>query len=189
MHTGRVILNLVFLLLQLAGWAITVAGLGKLTDSCNQKAEDINLVPAGIFGLGANRFSEFFDRDAADIYDCGVQYSFYWWVISLHLACIVAGVLGQFAQWAANGKVAIVGLYTIVSALYCVYVYPMIMAAYVYKDDTSNVWGIGYKLAASGAIAAQIFNFLFILVFGHIEDIPALHKQVKGGQPAGFTAA
>eukprot|EP00195_Chlamydomonas_chlamydogama_P014401 CAMPEP_0202891632 /NCGR_PEP_ID=MMETSP1392-20130828/1643_1 /ASSEMBLY_ACC=CAM_ASM_000868 /TAXON_ID=225041 /ORGANISM="Chlamydomonas chlamydogama, Strain SAG 11-48b" /LENGTH=179 /DNA_ID=CAMNT_0049575441 /DNA_START=144 /DNA_END=683 /DNA_ORIENTATION=+ len=172
MLEGKQIFSLSLLFIQLIGWGITVAGLGRLTKYCGTDIEDPNYVPQAAFGLGANQLSEVLNRELADQYDCGVQYSYFWWVVALQMTCIIAGTMAQFSIFAANGKLAITSLYCIQCVILCVYTYPMVIASYVYKETNTNSWGQAYKLGAAGAVAVLASDFLYVLVFGYVDEWP-----------------
>eukprot|EP00358_Blepharisma_japonicum_P003596 CAMPEP_0202950138 /NCGR_PEP_ID=MMETSP1395-20130829/19497_1 /ASSEMBLY_ACC=CAM_ASM_000871 /TAXON_ID=5961 /ORGANISM="Blepharisma japonicum, Strain Stock R1072" /LENGTH=164 /DNA_ID=CAMNT_0049653983 /DNA_START=15 /DNA_END=509 /DNA_ORIENTATION=+ len=153
------VVSLLVLLLDLAGLAIAIGGLGKMTDMCRKEE------------VSSSLFSGIFLTDER-AYDCGVHFSLEWWIVSFHVFCIFAALLASFVD-ALNSKHIILHCFAISTTLFCWLGQHAIQGAYAFKDDTSSTYGKAVKALAAGCITVLTTNFLFAFTYGRQEPSDA----------------
>jgi hypothetical protein len=132
---------------------------------------------SGLFGLGPNPFGS-----PPSAYDCGIQYSWYWWVIALQFACIVLAISGSTNK-------SLPSIYGIVTTLWSIYCYAFVIQTYQYQKagESTTAWGPSYTINAAGAIAISTANFLFLIAHGLDDAInePVVKEETKNPTSAG----
>uniref|UniRef100_A0A7S0WPV4 MARVEL domain-containing protein n=1 Tax=Chlamydomonas leiostraca TaxID=1034604 RepID=A0A7S0WPV4_9CHLO len=156
---------IIVLLLALAGWAIAVAGLAKLTDMCRKDqgpwvANNAN----GNWWIVDN-----IDKDK--LYDCGITFSLDWWIMFIELMVIVLGLLGSFIN-ALNSRHVILYILGVSTTLWCIFANKFIKAGYIVMSD-DNDYQRATAAGAAGAIIVLTCNFLFAFMFGPENAAPA----------------
>jgi len=185
------VLNLVWLFTQFAGFAVALAGISILQSQCNANSDQYNF--NGFFGLGLNSVQSSVNAAGGmgnapsgtgnTDYNCGMQYSWYWWVVFFQFAVTIAGILGNFSGL-RYGRSGINSFYAVAISQWAIFAYPMIYMVYLYqawgRDQTDhNLWGQGYICGAAGAIICLVGDFLFLMTFGYDDSLAALAYNSK----------
>jgi len=190
--------NSLLLILQFLSWGTALAGLAILTNNCSKQVDgNYSLTFFGLdlvdqFKAAAISASlqtgKYYQHNLT--YECGMQYSWYWTIVFLQLVAVLMGLVATFTS--KKSKVAQLAVYATVTALWCIWVYPMIVNAYTYYSllsITSNLWGQAYCVASAGAVGILVFNFIYIFAqdehyYGGAYQAPPQYPV--GGAPAAY---